>query len=294
MIIDPAQPESASIVTGIMNQVVDEVTIWGEVQYGIRTVFNASGLLDGASAEERRGIEAMNLGVIMTRLGEMRTDPLISVVSEDLEGVESESWLVAFLAYIFSGYAVMFIFFVVPLAAESILQEREVGTLRRLVAAPISSGSVIGGKLMAYMAIPCVQAVLLFGVAGLFFDVPLGNSPLALVVMTLVTAMVAVAMGLLIASFAKSANQASNMGMASAFILAIVGGAVPIGGQAFSRMGGFISILARLTPQAHAVEGFLKVLADGEGFLSILPEVGILLGITAAFLLIAVRRFRYD
>ncbi len=294
VIIDPAQPESASIVTGIMNQVVDEVTIWGEVQYGIRTVFNASGLLDGASAEERRGIEAMNLGVIMTRLGEMRTDPLISVVSEDLEGVESESWLVAFLAYIFSGYAVMFIFFVVPLAAESILQEREVGTLRRLVAAPISSGSVIGGKLMAYMAIPCVQAVLLFGIAGLFFDVPLGNSPLALVVMTLVTAMVAVAMGLLIASFAKSANQASNMGMASAFILAIVGGAVPIGGQAFSRMGGFISILARLTPQAHAVEGFLKVLADGEGFLSILPEVGILLGITAAFLLIAVRRFRYD
>ncbi|TET97420.1 MAG: ABC transporter permease [Anaerolineales bacterium] len=294
VIIDPAQPESASIVTGIMNQVVDEVTIWGEVQYGIRTVFNASGLLDGASAEERRGIEAMNLGVIMTRLGEMRTDPLISVVSEDLEGVESESWLVAFLAYIFSGYAVMFIFFVVPLAAESILQEREVGTLRRLVAAPISSGSVIGGKLMAYMAIPCVQAVLLFGIAGLFFDVPLGNSPLALVVMTLVTAMVAVAMGLLIASFAKSANQASSAGMASAFILAIVGGAVPIGGQAFSRMGGFISILARLTPQAHAVEGFLKVLADGEGFLSILPEVGILLGITAAFLLIAVRRFRYD
>lgn len=294
VIVDPAQPQSASIVTGIMNQVVGEVTIWGEVQYGIRTVFDASGLLEGASAEERQGLEAMNLGVIMTRLGEMRSTPLISVVSEDLEGVQAENWLDAYVAYIFSGYAVMFIFFVVAMAAESIMHEREAGTLRRLVAAPISKVSVIGGKLLAYMTIPCLQATLLFGIGAIFFDVSLGNSPLGLVAMTLVTAVVAVAMGLLIASFAKSASQASNLGTASAFILAMVGGAIPISGQAFSRVGGFISILARLTPQAHAVEGFLKVLADGEGFLAILPEVGILLAFAAIFLIIATRRFRYD
>ena len=40
VIVDPAQPESTSIVTGIMKEVVSEVTIWGEVQYGIRSVFN--------------------------------------------------------------------------------------------------------------------------------------------------------------------------------------------------------------------------------------------------------------
>ena len=293
VIVDPAQPESASIVTGIMNQVVGEVTIWGEIQYGIRSVFEASGLLEGASPEERRGIEAQNLGVIMTRLGEMRRAPLISVISEDLEGVETESWFETFLAYIYAGYTVMFIFFVVMMAAESIMNERESGSLRRLVAAPISGGAVIGGKLLAYMLIPCVQAALLFGVGSIFFGVSLGNSPAALVAMTLVTAIVAVSLGLLIASLAKSASQASNMGLAAGFILAIVGGVVPIGPQPFSRMGGFISILARATPHAHAVEGFLKVMAEGGGIMAILPELGILLGFAAVFLVIATRRFRY-
>ena len=293
VIVDPAQPESASIVTGIMNQVVGEVTIWGEIQYGIRSVFEASGLLEGASPEERRGIEAQNLGVIMTRLGEMRRAPLISVISEDLEGVETESWFETFLAYIYAGYTVMFIFFVVMMAAESIMSERESGSLRRLVAAPISGGAVIGGKLLAYMLIPCVQAALLFGVGSIFFGVSLGNSPAALVAMTLVTAIVAVSLGLLIASLAKSASQASNMGLAAGFILAIVGGVVPIGPQPFSRMGGFISILARATPHAHAVEGFLKVMAEGGGIMAILPELGILLGFAAVFLVIATRRFRY-
>lgn len=294
VIVDPAQPQSASIVTGIMNQVLDEVTIWGEVQHGIRSMFDASGLLDNINPDERRGIEAMTLGVIMTRLGEMRSSPLISVISQDVAGTQSEDWLDAFLAYVFSGYVVMFIFFIVPMAGESILLERESGTLRRLIAAPVSGATVIAGKLLAMMLLPCLQAILLFGVASIFFGVSLGNSPLGLVVLTLVTAMTAASFGLLIASFAKSASQASNLGVAAGFILAIVGGVVPIGGHAFTRMDGFISILARVAPQAHALEGYLKLLSDGEGFLAIMPELGVLLGLTVVFLLVASRRFRYD
>jgi len=294
VIVDPAQPQSASIVTGIMNQVVNEVTVWGEVQYGIRSVFEASGILANLSDAEQRGLQAMNLGVIMTRLGQMRSDPLIRVTSEDLEGVATEDFLSAFMAYIFAGYVAMFVFFIVPMAAESILQEREVGTLRRLVAAPIAPASVIGGKLMAYLLIPCVQAVLIFGLASLAFDIPLGNSPLALILMTITAAVTAAALGFLIASLAKTSGQANNMGVAAGFILAIVGGVVPIASHPFSRSEGVMSIIARLTPQAHALEGYLKVIADGRGFISVLPEAGILLAFTAIFLFIAIRRFRYD
>jgi ABC-2 type transport system permease protein len=294
VIVDPAQPESAGIVTGIMNQVVDEVTIWGEVGYGIHTMFEASGLLANTSEEEQRGLEAMNLGVIMTRLGEMRSNPLISLISEDLEGVQTEDWFASFMAYIFAGYVAMFIFFIVPLSAESIVQERDSGTLRRLIAAPIAPGAVIGGKLLAYMVIPCVQAVLIFGLASIAFDIPLGNSPLALAVVTVAAAITAAAFGLAIASVAKTSSQASNLGVAAGFILAIIGGAVPIGSQPFSRADGFISIIARLTPQAHALEGYLRVMADGEGLMAVLPEAGILFAFAAVFLIIAARRFRYD
>jgi ABC-type multidrug transport system permease subunit len=135
---------------------------------------------------------------------------------------------------------------------------------------------------------------LLFGVASIFFEVSLGSSPTGLVVLTLVAAATAASFGLLIASFARSSSQASNLGVAAGFILAIVGGAVPIGAQAFTRSGGFISILARLAPQAHALEGYLKLIADGKNFTAILPEIGVLLGFTAVFLLVAARRFRYE
>ena len=45
VIVDPAEPEASSIVTGIMRQVVGEVTIWGEIQYGVRTIMTESGVL---------------------------------------------------------------------------------------------------------------------------------------------------------------------------------------------------------------------------------------------------------
>lgn len=294
VIVDPAQPESASIVTGIMNQVVDEVTIWGEIQYGIRKVFEDSGVLEGATPEQGRAVQAQNLGVIMTRLGEMRRSPQISVVSENLAGDDVETWLSYYLSYIFAGFTVMFIFFVVGLSAEGILREREAGTLRRLVAAPIPRGAIIAGKLFAYMLIPCLQAIFLFGVAVIFFDVTLGDSPLGLVVHTVVVAATATTLGLLIATLAKSSNQAASMGLAAGFILAIMGGVVPIGSQPFTRMDGFISILARITPQAHALEGYMGLIADDASFLQILPETGIVFAMGLVFFLIAMWRFKFE
>ena len=111
VVIDPAQRESAGIVTGIMNQVVAEVVVWGEVQHGIRTVLDESGVLASASLQTRRAVEAQNLGVIMTQLAEMRRNPAIGVVNEDLAGARVEGGGVEqFFALLFPGLAVMFAF----------------------------------------------------------------------------------------------------------------------------------------------------------------------------------------
>jgi ABC-2 type transport system permease protein len=294
VIVDPAQPESVSIITGIMNQVVDEVTIWGEVQYGIRTVMDQSGLLDDTTPEQRAAFSAQNLGVIMTRLNEMRRNPAIEVISEDLEGEASEGALKSFLSYIFAAYIVLFIFFVVGSCAESIQDEREMGTLRRLVAAPIPRGAVIGGKMLGYMLIPILQVVILFTIGSLFFDVPLGHSPAGLIILTLVVAGVSTSMGLLLATLVKSKKQAGDMGMLLGFVLGFAGGAIPIAPLHMVRMEGVMSILARFIPHANAIEGYYKLVAENASLVDILPEIGILLGMIVVFLLIAVRRFKFQ
>ncbi len=294
VIVDPAEPESASIVAGIMNQVVAEVTIWGEVQYGIRSVFDRSGLLGDLSAEQRRGIEAQNLGVIMTSLNELRQDPSILVVTENLEGEVDEGGFNTFFAYMYPAYTVMFIFFVIGICATSVLREREAGTMRRLVASPIPRGAIIGGKMLAFMVIPCLQTIVLLGVAHEFFDTPLGQHPLALVVLTVIVAAVATSMGLLMATIAKSVSQADSMGTMASFVLAAIGGAIPVAPLLLTRAEGFISILTRLTPHSHAIEAYYSIMAENAGLADILPEIGFLVGMGVIYFVIAVRRFKFE
>ena len=294
VIVDPAQPESISIITGIMNKVVDEVNIWGEVQYGVRSVLGDSGLLEIATPDQMAAIGAQNLGVIMTRLNEMRRSPVIEVISEDLQGKATEGGIMSFVSYVYSAYIVLFIFFVVGTCAESIQDERELGTLRRLAAAPIPRGAIISGKMLGYMVIPCLQAAILFAVGNLFFDIPLGRSPAGLVILTLVVAGTSTSLGLLLASMVRSKKQAGDIGTILGFVLGFAGGAKPIAPLRMARMDGPMGIISRIVPHTNAIEAYFKLIAENASLLDILPEIGILVAMMLVFLLIAVRRLKFQ
>ena len=293
VIVDPGQPESASIVTGIMNKVVEEVTIWGEVQYGIHALLDESGLLTEASMEQQRAVGAQAMGAIMTTLSEVRRTPAIAVVSEDLEGMEVEgTW--DYIAIVFPGFAVMFIFINVGFSAPSLLTERESGTLRRLLAAPLPRGTVIVGKMVAYTFLACLQVLMLFAVARIVFDMPMGQSPVALVVLSFVAALVSAAMGMMIAGLAKSAKQANSLGVILGRVLAAIGGCIPMAGITPYRAEGAVGILSRLTPQAHALEGYYRLMLEKGTLVTILPQLGILLVFGVVFVLVASWRFKYE
>jgi ABC-2 type transport system permease protein len=289
VITDPTQEEMADIVTAIVNQATAEIGILGELQYGIRAVLAQAGTLDGADPELRAAVEAQTLGVIWTQVQEMRQNPLISVRSEDLEGEETEaSWNP--VSYTIPAFAVMFAFFLVVFIAEQVLMEKESGSFRRLMASPISRGGIIGGKLLAYVIVVFAQVILLFTVGVVFFKIPLGNSPLGLFLITLATALAAVSLGLLVGALAKTSKQANQIGMVLGFILMGVGGCI----FPFFKEEGFIGIVSRLTPHAHAVEAYMRLMIDGYGLLQVLTNLVILVGFASVFLVLAVWRFRFE
>jgi ABC-type multidrug transport system permease subunit len=293
--VDPGERESASIVTGIMKQVVAEVTVWGEVQYGIRTVLDESGVLAEASPEQRAAAEAQTLGVIMTTLNEMRRTPAIAVITEDLAGVKVEGGIELFLAFMFAGFTVMFIFLTVNWSSSSLLREREAGTLRRLLASPLPAGAVIAGKMLAFMLLACMQVVVMFAVARILFKVPLGQAPFALVVLTLVVAFAATALGMLVAALTRSANQAANIGLLLGFLMAGIGGCLPVFGKTpLVRAEGVMGMLAKLTPQGYAVDAYYSLMAEKGTFVQILPQLGIVLLFGTVCFLIARWRFRFQ
>jgi ABC-2 type transport system permease protein len=147
--------------------------------------------------------------------------------------------------------------------------------------------------MLAYGLLVCAQVLILFTLGYLAFDISLGRDPLALVAITLAVAFVAVSLGMLVAALAKSAKQADNVGMILAFVFAGIGGAFPSWPPMF-RSEGFISILSKFTPHAHALEGYYSVMAENAGFSQILPQLGFLLLMGIVFFLIAVWRFKFE
>jgi ABC-2 type transport system permease protein len=296
VVVDPAQPEMTSIVTGIMNQVAGELIIWGEVQYGVREVLKASGLLDAATAGERRAIEAQSLGAIMTRLNEMRENPIVSVVSEDLQKAKVEgNWAILFLANLIPGITGLFVFFIVGTTSASLLGERESGTLRRVLASPVPRGAMIGGKMLAYMLVACIQVVVLFSVAHLGFRMPLGNSPLGLILITVAVAFTATALGMLVATLAKSADQAGTIGSVVALVMGGVGGSMPMGSAyPVFRAAGLQGTLAHLAPHGYAVEAYYRVMAEKAALTDVLPLVGVVAAMGLAFFVVATLRFKFE
>ncbi len=69
------------------------------------------------------------------------------------------------------GYALMFALFAVGAGAGTILDEKEAGTWKRLLVAPVSRWSLLGGKLGAQFVRALAQISLLFIVGKLFFHI---------------------------------------------------------------------------------------------------------------------------
>lgn len=294
VIIDPTQPESAGIVTGVMNNIIDGVTLWGEISYGVRTVMTESGVLDGATLDQVRAAGAQTTGVIMTQLSEMRQNPAIVVESGDLSSEEPPvDFINSLFAALMPGFAVMFAFFLVPVITGSLFLEKESGSFRRLMAAPVHRGSVLAGKMLAYLLVVAMQVLVLFAL-GSIFGMSIGDVP-GIILVTVALGLSVTAMGMLVAALARNRKQADSIGTLLGFALGGISGCVPVGALLLAfRNEGILGNLARLTPHGHALEGFFRLLAENAGVVEVLPQAGILAGFALLFYVLAIWRFKFE
>lgn len=177
--------------------------------------------------------------------------------------------------YYAAGMTVFFLFFTVQFGVASLLEERKEGTLSRLLAAPIGRGSILGGKLLTSFVLGVLSMTTLIVATSLLLGARWG-SPLG--VGLLVVAGVLAAMGVmaLVATVAKTAEQAGNWQAIIAVVLGMLGGVFfPI-----SQAPGALSRLSLLTPQAWFMRG-LSDLAGGGGWSVVLPAVLAMLAFAA-------------
>ena len=293
VIIDPVQIQYGRIVTGIVNEVVSPVAVQGEVQHGINAILEDSGLMDKADAAQQQAIKAQSFGAVMTQVQEYQNNPLIKTVATTNEGVEY-TMPPSFFTIFIPSFTVMFAFFIVPGISSELLQEKRQGSMRRLLAAPVARGSIIAGKMLAYLVIVFLQVLVIFGIGNLAFGMPLGESYLGLLLVTIAMGLSATGLGMMVAALSKTDRQANSIGMVLGFLLAGLGGCFPMGLIPLYESGGVIEIISRLTPNSHALMAFRDLMMKNASAVDVLPQVGILLVFALVFFAVAVSRFKYE
>lgn len=289
VLVDPVQAEFGSIVTGLVSYAVAPAMVQGEVQHGIRTLLAEGGLLQDDPARLEATV-AQSTGVVMSRFQTMQSNPPITVETTTMSGEEAPT--INVFSLVMPGMSVAFSFWVAGIVGYTLHQEKDQGTLRRLLSSPVSRVEIIAGNILAYMTIVFLQVFVVFSVGGIIFGMNLGDEPLGLLLVTLALATTVSALGLMIGSLARTARQADSIGGVLGFVLGGLGGALIVSWPPLFRSAGFLGSLARLTPQAHALEGFTLLLVDNAPLAEALPQVGILLLYTAIFAAIAAWRIR--
>lgn len=203
-------------------------------------------------------------------------------LAEDVAGSKELSLSTFFSA----GMAIFFLFFTVQFGVSSLLEERTLGTMPRLLAAPIRWWHIVAGKAMAAFVLGVVAMTVLIAASTMLLEAEWGNT---FAVAVLVVAAVLSALGIMavIATVAKTAEQASNWQAIVAVVLGMLGGTFfPV-----SQAPDFLSRLSLLTPHAWFMRG-LGELADGGGVGDALPAAAAMLAFFALAIAVAATRIK--
>ena len=186
------------------------------------------------------------------------------------------------------AYLTMFVFFSAALSAEAIARERQNQTLERLISNGTRRESIVLGKFIGTGYRAAAQLVVMWLAGLLLFDVYLGIAPVAVIAISVLMALASAAFGVLLASMVRSVQAAGSAGVLASLVLAPIGGCwwpLFIAPQ-------WMQSLAKLTPHGWANGGFNKLMLFGAEAGEVTQEFAALAAFGAAFLAIALWRFR--
>jgi ABC-2 type transport system permease protein len=188
---------------------------------------------------------------------------------------------------IVGGWAIMFLLFALSNSAASFFDEENAGLFQRLLSAPIRRSQLLWSRFLYGVLLGLVQLSTLFYAGHLLYGIDVFGHLLNLVIVCTAAAAACTGFGMLIAAIARTPQAASGLATFLVLTMSACGGAwFPV-----SFMPEIMQHFAKLTLVYWAMEGFAQVLWAGDSLAQLLPILGILAGITAAVMAVALWRF---
>jgi ABC-2 type transport system permease protein len=172
------------------------------------------------------------------------------------------------------GFLVFFFTFLI--AGISFLQERTTGTLEKLLSTPIKRWEIVTGYVLGFGTVTVVQSSIITFYVVYVLDIMMIGSLWLIMLITLLSAMTALSLGILLSTAATSEFQMIQ------FIPIVV---VPqIFFTGLFDLSAEWAVVGKFMPLYYVADALDKVMMRGDGFGSIALDVCILLGLTLIFM----------
>jgi ABC-2 type transport system permease protein len=192
--------------------------------------------------------------------------------------------------YTVPAQMVEFAFFLAPYTGYLFFRDHGWRTWSRLRASPATSADIVIGKAIPMVGLGMAQIAILLAFGAVTLHLHLRGEALALGGVAFVYVCCAVAAGIALTAMLRTSQQLNALGFLGATLLGALGGAlVPL-----STMPAWARSIAPITPQYWTMQASRDLILNGKPAGTVVIPMLVLVGFTAAFVAIAIRRLRVD
>ena len=256
---------AASIVQGAALDLAGEAQVHAQVRDALKETALTAAKIDATVA---------------SLLDQARESPPVAVKSRTIGGQADP------LSRLLPGIMTMFLLFSVTLGATTLVEERRIGTLERLMTTRLSIDQLFIGKFLAGASIAALQALILLALAFIVLQIAGPMVFLETIVFAALIAASVSAAGLVIGSLARTPDQANWIAVFFTMAMTVFAGTFFDVGDS-----GPLAVISRFTINKYSIDGLAGIVAGGglgqQGF-----EAAVLMGIAVVCLVVARIAFR--
>ncbi len=290
-------PDASGTTNESVLRVVNGVARGMSLQTQLIASFEQMGAMLGTSPSEFQVFTTERIvAQAQSQFESSKTAPLVAVEQTRPDNLSEQFVKPNAVQQNVPGLTILFVFLAAQATAYSIYREKQVGSFRRLMAAPISKAAMLVGKMIPNFITGLIQIVVIFAIS--IFVLPLlgldqmtlGNDPLALVLVSLLLVLCSTGLGILIAAIARTEAQIGGLATLVMWTMGAVGGCLfpPF------LLGGLLDIVGKVVPHYWAIQAYQDLIVRGQGLTDVATELLALLGFSLVFFGIGLWRFDFD
>jgi ABC-type Na+ efflux pump permease subunit len=187
-----------------------------------------------------------------------------------------------------AGTAILMLLFSVAGVGTSILEEKENGTINRLLCSPLKGSTILYSKMLFAFFISILQLTAMFLFAWLILNMDMNVNIPGLLLMIMATSFAVSSLGIFLAAVAKTRQQAQNLGTIIILVMSAIGGSmIPL-----FIMPAILQKIALLSVNYWGIQGFYDLFWRVLPLKDILPKILVLMSIGIVMTLASIQLFK--